>query len=123
MQEIKRGEIFLVDLGNKSGSIQGFKRPMIIVSNLMACKYSPIIHAVPTTGQIKRWMPTHVEIPMSSGLLKSSIALCEQVQLLNREDFINKVGACDNYIMSKIDHSLAIQFGLVGVESKNEIMI
>jgi mRNA interferase MazF len=123
MHEVKRGQIWLVDLGNKNGSIQGFLRPMIVVSNLMACRYSPVIHAVPTTGQInKKWIPTHVDIPMSSGLLKPSIALCEQVQLLTKEDFITQVGVCDDYIMSKINQALMVQFELVKQEEKNKII-
>jgi len=52
--EIKRGDIFLVNLGEGVGSIQGgFMRPMIVVANPMCCKYSSVIHAVPTTTKSK----------------------------------------------------------------------
>ena len=68
----------------------------------------------------KKWIPTHVDVPMSSGLLKPSIALCEQVQLLTREDFVNKVGYCDDYIMSKISNALKVQFDLI--ENRNKII-
>ena len=119
-KKIKRGEIYLVNLGNGIGSIQGFTRPMIIVANSMCCKYSPVIHAVPTTGKLKRWMPTHVEVGASTtGLLRDSIALCEQLQLLPREAFAEKIGCCDSYIMDKISDGLRIQFDLV--ETKNNI--
>lgn len=119
---MQRGEIYLVNLGNGVGSIQsGFMRPMIIVSNSLACKYSPVIHAVPMTGQIKKWMPTHVEISASTtGLLRNSTALCEQVQLLPRDVFTSKIGCCDDYIMNKISDALKVQFQLT--ETKNNFV-
>jgi mRNA interferase MazF len=123
-KELHRGEIYLVDLGNKGGSIQGFMRPMIIASNELACKYSPVLHAIPTTSQLKRWLPTHVEVSAySSGLLKDSTAMCEQIQLLPREMFSKFVGCCTDSVMKQLDRGIAVQFGLVdlvGVENKNK---
>ena len=118
--DIKRGDIFLVNLGEGVGSIQGgFMRPMIVVANLMCCKYSSVIHAVPTTTKSKKYIPTHVEISTNTGLMRTSVALCEQVQLLNRDMFIEKIGHCDNYIMKNISNALRIQFDLV--ETKNNV--
>jgi len=120
-KEIHRGEIWLVDLGTKEGSIQGFLRPIIVVSNSLCCKYSPVLHGVPTTTQLKRWMPTHIEIlACDSGLLKNSTAMCEQIQLLPRESLIKYIGYCRNNIIKEIDKGIAIQFGLIGVENKND---
>jgi len=118
--EIKRGDIFLANLGEGIGSIQGgFMRPMIVVANTMCCKYSSVIHAVPTTTKSKKYIPTHVEISINTGLRIVSIALCEQVQLLNRAMFIEKIGHCDNYIMDKISNALRIQFDIG--EIKNNV--
>lgn len=115
-----RGEIWLVNLPFTGNSIQGGGiRPMIIASNTMACKYSPVIHAIPTTGQAKKRMPTHVQIPISCGLIRTSTALCEQVMLLPKDAFIKKVGYCNDYVMDKIDRSILIQFGLVTKETVN----
>jgi len=118
--EIKRGDIYLVNLGEGVGSIQGgFMRPMIVVANLMCCKYSSVIHAVPTTTKSKKYIPTHVEISTNTGLRIVSVALCEQVQLLNKSMLVEKIGHCDNYIMSKISDALRIQFDLG--ETKNNV--
>ena len=120
-KELKRGDIWLVNLPFTGNSIQGGGiRPMIIVSNSMACRYSPVIHAIPLTGQTKRWIPTHVEISANdTGLLRDSIALVEQIQLLPREMFGTKVGKCSDYIMDKLDRAIGIQFGLIGVKNNN----
>src|SRR5680860_494488 len=118
--QIKRGQIWLTNIGDGVGSIQGgMMRPMIIVSNSMCLKYSPVLHAVPVTSRLKRHMPTHVQIPTSTGLLKLSTAMCEQTMLLPKETFIKCVGFCDDSIMDNIDHSIAVQFGLVKSEKNN----
>jgi len=121
MSELKRGDIWLVNLPFTGNSIQGGGiRPMIIASNSMACRYSPVIHAIPLTGQTKRWIPTHVEISANeSNLIKNSIALVEQIQLLPKEIFETKIGFCSDYIVDKLDRAIKIQFALI--ENKNNI--
>jgi len=120
MQQLNRGEIYLVNLGSGVGSIQGgFHRPMIIVSNNKANCFSPVIHAIPLTSKTKKWMPTHVEIPTSVGLQRESTALCEQLMLLPIEQFSQKIGFCNDFIMSKVDAGIMVQFGLL--ENKNNV--
>ena len=120
-KELKRGDIYIVNLPDAKGSIQGGgKRPMIIISNNLSCRYSPVIHAIPLTGQTKRWIPTHVEISANeSNLIKNSIALVEQIQLLPKEIFETKIGFCSDYIVDKLDRAIKIQFALI--ENKNNI--
>lgn len=120
-KEIHRGDIWLVNLPFTGNSIQGGGiRPMIVASNSMCCKHSSVIHAIPTTGQSKKWMPTHVKISASSsGLLRDSIALCEQVMLLPKDSFQTKVGSCNDLTISKLNQALCIQFGLI--ENRNNI--
>ena len=120
-KQINRGDIWLVNLPFTGNSIQGGGiRPMIVASNSMCCKHSSVIHAIPTTGQSKKWIPTHVKISASSsGLLRDSIALCEQVMLLPKDSFQTKVGSCSDPIISKLNQALSIQFGL---EYKNNIV-
>lgn len=63
--QIKRGDILIVDLKQKSGtSLQAGIRPAIVISNNKANTYSTVITVVPLTSKIykKRYMPTHVFI-------------------------------------------------------------
>jgi len=119
VKEFRRGDIWLVNLPFTGNSIQGGGiRPMIIASNNLACRYSPVIHAIPLTSQTKKWIPTHVEISVAdSGLIKNSIALVEQIQLLPKEIFETKISSCSDYIIDKLDCAIKIQFALV--ENKN----
>jgi len=115
-QQFNRGDIYLATVqNNDGGSVQTIcQRPMIIISNHMSLLYSPVIHAIPLSSNVfKKWIPTHVSVPMaSSGLLKDSVALCEQVMLLPKEVFSKKVGSCNDFIINKLEEGLMVQFGL-----------
>lgn len=113
MQEFNRGEIWLVNLGEQKGSLQGGIRPAIIVSNNSANKYSSVIHVMPATSQPKKYIPTHVGVPKSSGLLRFSVAMGEQIKLIDKRDIIEKLGVCDELTTNKVNQAIAIQFGLI----------
>jgi mRNA interferase MazF len=117
MQQFQRGDIWLVNLPQTKNSIQnGFARPVILVNNNKANLYSPVIHAVCLTSKNKNLLPTHVRVgAIESGLLRDSIACCEQTILLpkDKNTFIKKIGKCNSYIMSKINLALSVQFDLV----------
>jgi len=122
VENMLRGEIYLATVENSvGGSVQNiFQRPMIIISNNMAVKHSPILHAIPLTSRVKRWMPTHVEISASSsGLVKNSTAMCEQLMLLPKESFTRKIGTCDSLTMDKLEDGLMVQFGMFSKEPRN----
>lgn len=113
-KEIKRGEIFLVDLGdNTSTSMQNKIRACIIVSNDKANQFSPVIHVVPITTKNKKRMPTHVNVGVVSGLLQESIAMAEQTVFVSKDNILHKIGEVDETILEKLDMALAIQFGLL----------
>ena len=51
----KRGDIYYVDFGEKTGSEQGGIRPVLVVSNNKANKHSPVVTVVPlSAGHGKR---------------------------------------------------------------------
>ena len=50
--EIRRGDIFEVDLGEYRGSIQGGYRPCVIVQNDIGNKYSPVTIVYPLTAKV-----------------------------------------------------------------------
>lgn len=49
--KVKRGDILYVDLGAKyRGSVQGGTRPVVVISNNRANKYSTVITVVPLSS-------------------------------------------------------------------------
>lgn len=94
MMNIKRGEIYYADLKLAIGSEQRGIRPVLIVQNDIGNKYSPSTIVVAITSQVKRQLPTHVNIHSSeeNGLKEDSTVLLEQVRTIDKCRIINKVG-------------------------------
>ena len=114
----RRGDIYYADLGERQNtSIQDGIRPVVIVSNDMANRHSPVITMIPLTGRIqkKRALPTHVLIPQSvaTGLSTASLALAEQVTTISKDRLLDYRGRITNpHIMDAIDRAIKIQLGV-----------
>ncbi len=116
-QPLKRGDILFVDMGvQPEGSIQGGLRPVVVVSNDLANKFSPVVTVVPLSTKIKkkRNLPTHVFVPINRGcgLDVHSIALGEQVTALDCSRIIEKIGAVDEETLARITEAVKIQVGV-----------
>ena len=114
---MKRGDIFYVDFGkNHDSHKQSGVRPAVVVSNNKANTNSPVITVVPLSARTwkKRYLPTHVLIPKreGNGLKKTSMALAEQVETLDKRCLGEKIGEIsDEMIMEKLTVALQIQIG------------
>lgn len=109
---MKRGEIYIADLGSVIGSEQGGKRPVLIIQNDIGNKFSPtVIIAAITSQKGKTNIPTHVFVKAGEGGLRAdSIVLLEQIRTVGKERLLFKVGAFP--LMEKIDKALKISMGL-----------
>lgn len=113
----KRGDIYTVDFGNNQNSYkQSGVRPAVIVSNNKANTNSPVVTVIPLTARVwkKKYLPTHVQIPkrIYTGLDKPSMAMAEQVETLDKELLVEKVGEiADDMMMEQITVALQIQIG------------
>lgn len=111
---MKRGEIWLANLGHQEGSVQGGIRPVIIISNDKNNEYSPTVNVIPITSNLnKNPLPVHVLVGVECGLLKPSIALVEQDTTIDKVKLIRKIGQCTPEVMDKINRAILIQKGLI----------
>ncbi len=112
--EIKRGDIYYADLSPVVGSEQGGMRPVLIVQNDVGNKHSPTVIAAAITSQInKARLPTHIELSANSyGLTKDSVILLEQIRTIDKRRLREKMGNIDTSLMSRIDTSIAVSFGI-----------
>ena len=107
----KTGDIYMADLDvNGEGSLQTGRRPVLIISNDMANKYSPVITVIPMTSRMgKKKLPTHVYIK-DCGLRKPSIALAEQITSISKSKLLNKMGSIKTTIYeSLVKDAIAVQ--------------
>lgn len=112
---VKRGDIYYADLGTNGGSIQNGLRPVLIVQNDLGNKYSPTVILAPISSRLNKTdLPTHVFIKgVDCGLPKDSIALCEQIRVINKSSLMKKVGELNRYYMNQIDDAMLVSLGLV----------
>lgn len=112
-EDIKRGDILLVDLSPVRGSEQGGIRPTLVVQNDMGNRHSTtIIVAAITTKTDKCKLPTHVKIPKKLGLFRRSVALMEQLRTVDKSRIVKKLGHADEKTMQIIDDALLISIGI-----------
>lgn len=111
---IKRGDIFYADLSPVVGSEQGGIRPVLIVQNDVGNRFSPtVIAAAITSRQAKADLPTHIQLGTdTSGLLKDSVVLLEQIRTIDKRRLKEKMGCLDDSSMNMVDRAITISFGL-----------
>lgn len=96
--ELHRYDIIEAEI-NLSGSVQGKKRPYVIVGNELGTKYATIITIMPLTHVIKKTnMPVHgcIEAESDNGLSKYSMVLGEQPITVCKNEVIKKLGTVTN---------------------------
>ena len=111
--EIKRGQIYTCDMSPVIGSEQCGFRPVVIVSNDIGNKHSPVVIVAPITSRVqKKKLPTQILIGTESGLKQLSMVECEQLRTLDKRRMITYVGSAPKWLMSAIDYAIKVALGL-----------
>lgn len=110
--EIKRGQIWYTNLAPVVGSEQGGLRPVLIVSNDIGNKHSPVVIAAPITTKIsKKRLPTQTIIK-GCGLIAESMVMCEQVRTIDKTRIKGYVGTITQEYQMEINRALKISMGV-----------
>ena len=110
MAEVKRGDIWLVNLDPAVGHEIKKSRPAVIIQNDLGNKYSPITIIAPITSQgIEKAYPIEVIVD------KISKVLLNQIRAIDKRRLIKKLGKADYETMAKVDASIKISLGLVQI--------
>lgn len=108
----KRGQIWWHKSNNVyNGSVQGGTRPVVIVSNDKANKFSKNVTVVPCTSQYKKDLPTHFKFILD----EYTTVLCEQITTIQSGELTTYIGTCDDYSMQQLNKALYIAIGLDNV--------
>lgn len=103
MANLKRGDVFFADLGNKC-------RPWLVVQNDIGNKYSKRTIVVPLTSKIKKKLPTHCVICW--GEIKTSAVQCEEIRSVEVDRRWEPVEHLPAQVMQHVDRALKIAIGL-----------
>ena len=114
MQGINRGDIFYADLNGTVGSEQAGIRLVIITQNEVGNKFSSTVIVVPLTKKIglKIHQPTHYWLRKIGKLKFDSIALTEQIRVIDKRRLKQKIGVVNDKIMKEIDKKIIIALGI-----------
>ncbi len=109
-----QGEIWWADLADPIGSSAGYRRPVIIVQadQLNRSKLSTII-CVPITGNTK-WAaaPTSLLVKAASTQLdRDSVAQVAKIVVVDKAQFIERIGRVDERTLLKLFDRLDIALG------------
>ena len=111
---INRGDVFYARLEHNNTSVQRGVRPIVIVSNQMCNRHSPIVSVVClTTATQKASLPTHVSLSAAeTGLKRDSICLCEQPMSIAKTALLDFITSLNDEHMRRIETGLRCQLGL-----------
>lgn len=108
MMQIKRGDIYFVDIEYNQPHIQRGRRMYLVVSNNSGNKWSNIVIVVPLTTKKKAWLPTHttVYITLHNNKKVKNTVLCEQIQTVPKCKLTNFICHLNAKQMKPIDGRL-----------------
>ena len=114
MMEIKRGDIWLVNLDPTIGHEIKKSRPAVIIQNDLGNKYSPITIIAPITSQnTEKVYPIEVFLARKvSGLDKDSKVLLNQIRAIDKRRLLKKLSKIDAETLEIISEALAISLDM-----------
>lgn len=121
MNMISKGDIYYAILDPIIGSEQNGTRPVIIIQNDTGNKYSPTVLVAPITSKVKfkPHFPTHVFIKASGHIKHNSIALLEQIRVLDKSRLISYIDSLTKEQIKNLDIGIMKSFNITK-ESLND---
>lgn len=121
-QVVQRFEIWFAELGDHFGSsVQSGSRPVLVISNDVANRFSSTLTVIPlTTVQKKLNLPTHIQIAETNcqmvndhAYLRNSVALAEQVTTIGKNALLNKLGSMTSTAKQReVEQAIAVFFNM-----------
>lgn len=111
---IKRGQVWLIEFPSPvpNSSVQGSRRPALVIQNNVGNKFSPSVTVVPLTTQIKKPnQPTHVVFDCRGSM---AMACCEQIMTVDKFQFLTYWEDASFQTMEKIHMAIMIHLSLKG---------
>ena len=121
-QMVQRFEIWFAELGDHFGSsVQSGSRPVLVISNDVANRFSSTLTVIPlTTVQKKLNLPTHIQITEADcrmindhAYLRNSVALAEQVTTIGKNALLNRLGSLTSIAKQReVEQAIAVFFNM-----------
>lgn len=97
-----QGEIWLANLGEPAGREQGYRRPVLVVSNDDFNAATAVKLIVPLTTTERGW-DNHIQVTgESTGLDKHSWAMVEHVRSVSPQRFTRRIGIAPDEVVREV---------------------
>ena len=103
---MKRGEIWIVDLGAMAG-----KRPAVILTRSGVIPYVNKLTVAEITSQIKGY-PTEVDIDQKANLPQPSFVQLDNLQTVPKQRFEKFIGTLDDSTMKMVSEKVVLALNL-----------
>lgn len=120
VKDVKKGDVFLCNLGRGVGSEQRKVRPVVVLQNDIGNKYSPttivgLITSKQKTDRNGKQFKMHVNVGKGEGNLnQDSVVLLEQMYTVDKQRFIRHMGTFrhNHELMDAITEAVKVSLGI-----------
>jgi mRNA interferase MazF len=108
---MRRGEVWLANLGKPRGSEPGYRRPVVIVQSddFNRSQLRTVVAAAITSNLSLALAPGNVACrPKVSGLPRTSVINVSQLATVDRGDLVARVGQLPEPVMQQVDEGLRL---------------
>jgi mRNA interferase MazF len=112
---VRRGELWWVDFGDRSGSAPAYRRPTVVVSSdrFNASRLATVIVAAVTSNLKLADAPGNVSLtPAESGLPKASVINVTQLLSIDRDLLQDHIGVLGSARLQALDEGLRLVLDL-----------
>ena len=110
----RRGDIYFANLNPYCGSEQGGVRPVVVLQNNTANKFSStlIVAVIIIRNANKKQIPTHCRLYGNKALIKDSVVALEQIKTIDKKRIRKFLGKMSEKEMKLIEHFLLKSLGI-----------
>jgi mRNA interferase MazF len=110
----RRGEIWMVDSGTPVGHEQGFRRPVVVISDDRLNRSRTELAIVVPVTSTRRGRPSHVELDAGrgTGLREVSYAKAEDVKSISRQRLARRLGEVPADGLAALEQALRLLLDL-----------
>ena len=111
---IHKGELWLADMEQGTGSEQKGVRPVLILQNDIGNRHSPttIIACLTSRIDTEKELPIHCLLKRGNGLKYPSVVMLEQIFTIDRQRLLKRIGKIDDFDMHRVEIRLRNSLGL-----------